>query len=389
MKKQYFTSSKISIDAINVSTDGWQQVCPYCEAPYWNERGVLEGVQVINYEIAQNLVSKFNSNFKKLKDFFVGANGNIPFYNGHPDHPATELRDTNIYAEADALEAREDGLWAHIIKHDCFNELKDKLGSREISPRWSCEVRENGLLIPNEIISFGLVEKGNLPNADVMNSYNNRAYDIAEKEALYSIAEQLGIDKSVATFEAVNEGVKSLQTSVAELQSGAINSDAKIQELEKENSAKDEQITSLNSVIKELENALKTRNREFGSEKLERAFDEGDISIEEKDGMVEEFGDNFEQALSKLSNMINENKKKKSACKNSSPKKKDIENSAPVENSAEDQIQNATMANGANNVNSFWDMVDEAQKTHSLDRIEAIKYIQRLKSVNTLVGNDN
>lgn len=395
-KKITFTHS--TLDAINETADGWQQVAPYCNAPYWDESGNLQGVQIFTREIAQKLVDGFNSKITALKNWFIGSNGNIPFYNGHPDHISTpeEKRDLNVYAEADALEARDNGLWAHVVKKPILDTLKDAFGKREISPRWRCRVEANGSLIPIDLISFGLVDKGNLPNADAINARQDVAYLAQDKNAIKSLAELVGIEEENATAEAILEAVKNLQTSLAELEAGALAPETKIQELENTIKARDSEIDGLKKNLAELNETLTKLKTDNIMAENETAFDAGEISVEQKDEIkaLIDAGE-IDKAIKKLAEIkaktaqeaqAVEEAKESSSIETQAQETQETQETqvaqAQEEDKSKQQAENAEKAI-ENSYKSFWDYVESVEKSRNVSRRDAIKICQ-----NTKIGFD-
>jgi len=190
--------------------EAFVRVAPYGDAPQFDKSG-HEVVQRFDFPAARKLVAEFNARKAKLLSRLGFANYEVPFYNGHPDFAENggEARDSQVYASAYDLEAREDGLYARIRRHPLLASLKNALGALQISPRWLCEVDIDGILKPFELISFGLVKKGNLPNADFINN-NQDIHTKEQKEmneeqlkqarALLSLAEYASVDEVLAAI---------------------------------------------------------------------------------------------------------------------------------------------------------------------------------------------
>lgn len=372
-KKTIYTNSKIKIAN---SDDGWQQVIPYCESPYWNEWGILEGVQIFNREIADKLVVRFNSNLRKLKNWFAGANGSIPFYNGHPDHSTSELRDANIYAFADALEARETGLWAHIVRTENYDALKEEFGRREISPRWACESGENQTLVPVELISFGLVEKGNLPNADVMNSARVDAE--ADADTIKALLELLDLDDG-ASLDVLLSAVKALQTSVAEMETGAKNNEAKIQSLETSLFTKEELIKELEKNVKELKSLIAKKEEDKADKEVEEAFNQGKISAEDENEIKDKKEDSEKSGENGSKIEDNPEIDKEANEEDEAMKKREKLQEKIAENAKRGDDLNASqkqLLEVENNRKTFWQRVEEVEEREKCDRMTAIKICQ-------------
>lgn len=327
---------------------GWQRVAPYCEAPYINSRGE-KAMQIFSKKIAEDIVNDFNSRIKRALRWFSGANSNIPFYNGHPDHSSAEVRDCNVYAEADKLEARNDGLWAHIIHHPILETLKDALGKREISPRWNCISNGNNL-IPVELISFGLVDKGNLPNADVINMAQefSQNYTKMDIDLIKSLAEKLGLEEENATAEAIANAVENLQTSNAELLSGEKNREAELKAKDDEISALKEEIEKMKSDSEAVSNELKCKDKELSKIALDNAWEEGKLTPEAR----KEYEDDEEMTLEKL---------------------REILENLPI--LQKEPASNQVIEPTAKPAKNFWDLVNEFQRKHKCTRSMAIECV--------------
>lgn len=180
-------------DAANASGDIVEQrIAPYCDAPQVDGSG-KRITQRFTFESAKKMADAFNGSVRRLLEKLPFAKASLPCYNGHPDHAnaGTEPQDTEVYARVEKLDAREDGLWATIRKFPALELLKNDLGRLEISPRWLCEPQGGDVFTPFRLISLGFVKKGNLPNADTINS--DQTNDIMSEEQLKRLAEALGL----------------------------------------------------------------------------------------------------------------------------------------------------------------------------------------------------
>lgn len=180
-------------DAANASGDIVEQrIAPYCDAPQVDGNG-KRITQRFTFESAKKMADAFNGSVRRLLEKLPFAKASLPCYNGHPDHAnaGTEPQDTEVYARVEKLDAREDGLWATIRKFPALELLKNDLGRLEISPRWLCEPQGGDVFTPFRLISLGFVKKGNLPNADTINS--DQTNDIMSEEQLKRLAEALGL----------------------------------------------------------------------------------------------------------------------------------------------------------------------------------------------------
>ena len=83
----------------------WVCIAPYGDWPN------SQGLQRFQPEDARSLVNEFNS-FLNSPQRILG----LPWYVGHPDHPAfaERYKDTKAYGRIKKLEARDDGLYAGV-----------------------------------------------------------------------------------------------------------------------------------------------------------------------------------------------------------------------------------------------------------------------------------
>lgn len=224
--------------------DEFVRVAPYCDAPQRNADGE-QCVQRFDLESGLAIVERFKDRSRRLLSRLGFAKSFVPFFNGHPDFANDDAeRDTTVYAEATDLEARADGLYAKIKRTDLLDALKNALGKLEISPRWLCRKDEaSGTFKPFELLSFGLVKKGNLAGADFINSKTLQGEEIEmfTEEQKIKIAEMLGVPVEELTAEAIIAALdiaaqakaqESTQESTQEEDGEAVNEDEEAAEKE-------------------------------------------------------------------------------------------------------------------------------------------------------------
>lgn len=275
--------------------EAFVRVAPYGDAPQFDKSG-HEVVQRFDFPAARKLVAEFNARKAKLLSRLGFANYEVPFYNGHPDFAENggEARDSQVYASAYDLEAREDGLYARIRRHPLLASLKNALGALQISPRWLCEVDIDGILKPFELISFGLVKKGNLPNADFINNnqkiHNKEQTEMNEEQlkqarALLSLAEDASVDEVLAAIasltnrqgvaeKANEEAQEALKEKEKEL-ADAANQLADMQGICKR---KDDEITEAKKELDTANETLSEREKELARMILDEAIAAGKMT---------------------------------------------------------------------------------------------------------------
>lgn len=267
------------------------RVAPYGDAPQFDKNG-REVVQRFDFPAARKIVAEFNARKARLLSRLGFANYEVPFFNGHPDFAENggEARDSQAYAGAYELDARADGLYARIRRHPLLDALKNALGALQISPRWLCEVDSDGFLKPFELISFGLVKRGNLPNADFINN-NQKGLETMNEEqlkqarALLSLDEAAGVDEVLAAIaslvqrhaaaESTNEETAAeLEEKKKEL-ADAANQLAEVQGICKR---KDDEITEAKKELDAANETLSDREKELARMILDEAVAAGKMT---------------------------------------------------------------------------------------------------------------
>lgn len=238
----------------------FQRIAPYCDAPQYDSTG-KQVVQRFDLESAKRLVAAFAENIRKLAETQIGS-PSIPVFRGHPDHvnAADGMRDSEIYARVEDLEARDDGLWAKIRKLPALANLKKLLGRLEISPRWACSQANDGTFKPDELISLGLVEKGNLPGADVINSIQNKT--MMDEETMNKLAEMLGCE---STAEAVLAAAEQMKAKLAEVESAANEAQEQAKTEKEKADENEEKLAAANARISVLEAEAKKRAEDLAN----------------------------------------------------------------------------------------------------------------------------
>lgn len=215
MKIKFSNNVDFSTELKNSGADEYVKVVPYCDAPQVDANG-NRVTQRFAYEDACALVDTFRNNAKRLARKFGAmlglANNNIPFYDCHADAEDTEPANHTVFAEATDLEAREDGLYAKIQRFANFDKLKELLGTLQISPYWTAESTDGKIYRPTRLISFGMVKKGNLPNACLINTQLEM-----DAKLMGQCAELLGIKPEEFTGDILIEKVKNALESVTKL----------------------------------------------------------------------------------------------------------------------------------------------------------------------------
>lgn len=208
----------------NASGD-WTRIATYGDVPNVTPSGERV-IQRFEKSDAEKIVQTFSNNWARLKKFLGIGSGNIPVVRGHTDTGNVDdqtLVDTTQYAQISALDARDDGLYAQINKGAEFGQLLANGGHLEYSPTWRVQedAKGSGVFRPFRLISLGMVPKGNLRNATLVNSFggNDAAEQNKDKndmewtdEQKARLAEVLGVEaEALGDAEAVIAAVSGMK----------------------------------------------------------------------------------------------------------------------------------------------------------------------------------
>lgn len=161
----------------NAASDAWTRIATYGDVPNVTPSGERV-TQRFERADAEKIVATFDNNWARLKRALGIGSGNIPVVRGHTDTGNVDgetLVDTTQYAQIAALEARDDGLYARINKSAEFGQLLANGEHLEYSPTWRVQEESagSGIFRPFRLISLGMVPKGNLRNATLVNASFN------------------------------------------------------------------------------------------------------------------------------------------------------------------------------------------------------------------------
>ncbi len=134
----------------DAALDGWVQISPYGEFAH------ARGKQYLDRETANKLVHRFAGSGKR----------GLPWYRGHPDTHPQRHQDTEAYGWMKDLQARTDGLYAHVEWTPKGDQLIRDKSYKYFSPVWDTEAaRVNGKSVfkPTELISVGFTNTPTIP----------------------------------------------------------------------------------------------------------------------------------------------------------------------------------------------------------------------------------
>lgn len=196
----------------------WTRIATYGDVPNRTPAGELV-TQRFERADAEKIVAAFASNWERVKRVLGVGSGDVPVVRGHTDTGEIgedTLADTERYGKITALEARDDGLYAQIEKAAEFASMLERAGKLEYSPTWRvrADAREKNVMRPFRLISLGMVPKGNLRGATLVNSiFNGGTEHMIEwnDEQVKRLAEVLGKEAAeLGDAEAVIAAVSAL-----------------------------------------------------------------------------------------------------------------------------------------------------------------------------------
>jgi hypothetical protein len=131
----------------------WILLAPYGEHPH--ERGM----QVFQAEDAAAVIADFDARPLWVKFF------GLPWYIGHPDHPAFKERykDTRAYGRIMQLRATEAGLEGFVKFSRAGREIVDERAFHGHSINWLCRLDNKGRYRPASLKSVGWTNENNIP----------------------------------------------------------------------------------------------------------------------------------------------------------------------------------------------------------------------------------
>jgi hypothetical protein len=268
-----------------VAPDGWVQLAPYGDFPHG------DGLQRFTIEDARTLVNEFNG-LLNTPQRLLG----LPWYIGHPDHPAFKGRytDTRAYGRIKALEAREDGLFANVKWSPAGEDLIKSEAFHGHSVNWGAR-REGSVFRPVRLKSVGFTNEPNIPVAPV--TLANEAETLMKTQLI----EKLGLpadatdEQILAAVDLANEAKRNEATA----KEAAVNAFAKeqIAKAEAETALANEQTAKA-----EAERALANERAARIGLILDGAIRDGKITAADRDTWKSGMEADFDGKVAELAN---------------------------------------------------------------------------------------
>lgn len=181
----------------NAAAEGaWTRIATYGDVPNRTPDGERV-VQRFERSDAERIVATFANNWARIKRLFGVGSGDIPVVRGHTDTGNVDestVADTTQYGRITALEARDDGLYARISKSPEFGRLLANGGHLEYSPTWRVEESGDKVYRPFRLISLGMVPKGNLRDATLVNAISGGSDGVPAEQSSTKTTNSKGKD---------------------------------------------------------------------------------------------------------------------------------------------------------------------------------------------------
>src|ERR1700728_1638492 len=188
-------------DAATLDDEGWALIAPFGEHPKTrlvkkNGRFVEEKfIQVLDNESADQLLSRENSIFRRIRRALVG----IPVYKGHPDlrdyspETAAALVKKEIIGTIHKVRKTARGIEANFILTPAGADAVENEGSKFPSALWLVQpIRRRGdaiLAKPFKLLSVGLTARPNISGVESLANASTHPSPVTlTKEDLSSVA---------------------------------------------------------------------------------------------------------------------------------------------------------------------------------------------------------
>lgn len=290
---------------IRIESDGWIQIAPYGEWP--NE----VGLQVMDRQAAEAMVSDFNSVAAKLSNSFRG----LPFYIGHPDDPevSDQFPDKKSYGWWKELAARNDGLWGKAKLSKAGKELIDENHYMYVSPFWGMRPvpgRNQKAFRPVVLYSVGLTNNPQIPGQPVgRNEKPTTKKDTMDRAKLIKA---LGLKPTAPNTEVTDDqiytAVNEAGTALANALQAKTTAETNLTTAVNEKKTMEGQITAANSARAVAEEKFNTERKARIDDILTTAVNEGRIKEADRPKWAGDLTSDFDvksAELAKLTKAVN------------------------------------------------------------------------------------
>jgi len=243
---------------------GWVQLSPYGKFAH------PKGDQVFERTDADELVNQFNA-VSNLPQRAMG----VPWYIGHPDHPAfkDDYKDKRAYGRVQKLEARGDGLWGNVRWNDDGKKLITSEAFHGHSVNWAV-VKRGDVFRPVALKSVGFTNEPNIPVLPILAA--NEKGPMKKQ-----ICDMLGLQESASDDEVMTK-MKEHMANANEFKKRADDAEKKLKDMgniANEKKAGDDKIITLTT---ELANEQGARKKDVDAEKAKVTAKDTELANERK-----------------------------------------------------------------------------------------------------------
>lgn len=302
----------------SLSQGDWVQLAPYGD---WDNK---LGMQRFQREDAEAIVSDFKS-IGNVGSKVVG----LPWYIGHPDHPAFAQRHTDgkAYGRIKELDARDDGLYARVRWSPAGKELVNEQAFHGHSVNWRL-ARDGAVWRPRSLKSVGFTNEPNIPVVpvtaanekdtemlDKMKKLFGMGNDATEDDVMKKATNMCEDNKKMsANMEAMEKEKKAANEDKDKAEKEKESANARVIELEAANKKLSEDVTAANATqeshkatVERLEAGKKEAEANFANERKARVtglintgISDGRITGADKEQWEKEFANDFTGTVEKL-----------------------------------------------------------------------------------------
>ncbi len=244
---------------------GWVQLSPYGRFPH------PKGDQIFERADADEMVNQFDA-ASNLPQRAMG----VPWYIGHPDHPAfkDDYKDKRAFGRVQKLEARGDGLWGNVK----WNEEGKKLITSEAfhghSVNWAV-VKRGDVYRPVALKSVGFTNEPNIPVLPILAA--NEKGKMNKKQ----ICEMLGLQESASDDDVISK-MKETIANCGDYKKRADDAEKKLKDMGNIANEKKEGDDKIVKLTTDLANEQTARKTDVDAEKKKVTAKETELANERK-----------------------------------------------------------------------------------------------------------
>lgn len=290
---------------------GWLLLAPYGETPYWHEEkpgggGWKQFRQVFTRTQGERMVAAFNTLAARKGERFRG----LPIYAGHPDADPARWPDERRLGGVTGLEARGDGLYVRAAWNDLGEQNRAQGYLVYPSPAWLYDLRtarSSGVIAPDELRSVGLTNTPRLPDVPAWTNSEEAFSGQAGRQSGHGNGAPSLPPEPEPTFPPLsktNHETQNMNYKLVLLQQLGLPEDAPDEAIQQTH---DERLRTLGGVREEATAACAERDQAVADARrfraaavnaqLDAAINAGRLSAAEREGFVQRFERDYEEAL--------------------------------------------------------------------------------------------